>query len=180
MNKSIIIMKVGPHSGMELSDIVQSKKEEERLHGVHFWGYSGVFCQPIATQKFCKWSLSEYGVSPTLVLLETKSPYATQDIGYINEYSIDNKIYKKFDKPVQLQGAQFSFVSRNIREIEDFSLDNFVVFGGKNDGLPLSSHLRFRVNKSFAIQGDVPADHCTKTRALIADMVEPFAIWLKD
>ena len=53
--KAIIVMKVGPHSGMSLSDIIKSKKEEEKTHGVHYWGYSGVFCQPKPSQEFCQW-----------------------------------------------------------------------------------------------------------------------------
>ncbi len=53
----IIVMKVGPHSGMSLDEIIESKREEEKGNGVHYWGYSGVFCRPLATQEFCKRSV---------------------------------------------------------------------------------------------------------------------------
>ena len=39
--KAAIVMKVGPHSNMSLSEIIESKKIEEGVYGVHFWGYSG-------------------------------------------------------------------------------------------------------------------------------------------
>lgn len=179
MNKTVIVMKVGPHSGMSLNDIIESKKVEEKVHGVHYWGYSGSFCRPKITQEFCKWSLVKYNTLPTLVLLETKSAYESKDIGFIREYSEDNFVYKSFDKPVQLRGAQFSFVACNIRQDTDFILDNYLVFGGKNDGKPLIDHLRFRVNKAFAVQKEKITNQ-TGVNVLVADMVSPYAIWLRE
>lgn len=68
-------MKVGPHSNMSLKEIIKSKQEEELLHQVHYWGYSGVFCQPKPTKEFCKKCVRDKGEVPLLVLLETKSHY---------------------------------------------------------------------------------------------------------
>ncbi|MEG0799528.1 MAG: hypothetical protein RSG51_03850 [Bacilli bacterium] len=175
--KNIIVMKVGPHSGMNLEQIIQSKIDEEQVHGVHYWGYSGVFCQPKKVQDFCKKSeLKDNGVK--LILIETKSSYDS-NIGFITDYSNDGANYIKFDKPVQLQGAQFSFVAKNIKESTDFVLDNYSVVGGKNDGKPLSEHLKFRVNKSFATinQNKIQSN---AIRVLEADLVYPYAIWLKE
>ena len=67
--KNIIVMKVGPHSGMSLDEIVLSKHAEEQIHGMHFWGYSGVFCTPKATQEFCNKCYAEEKVFPKLVLI---------------------------------------------------------------------------------------------------------------
>lgn len=170
----IIVMKVGPHGVMNLQEIIQSKKEEEKIHGVHFWGYSGVFCQPRPTQEFCK---SKESVQ--LVLIETKSPYQS-DIGDIFEYSENGIDYKKFKGPVQLSGAQFSFVARNLREFENFCVDDYIVVGGKNDGKLLSDHLRFRVNKSFAKLDSKSQTRKQQQTVLIADLVEPYCIWLKE
>lgn len=180
--KTIIVMKVGPHSGMSLEDIIISKKEEEKIHGCHFWGYSGVFCQPKATQQFCQWAYSVYGEYPTIVLIETKSSYKSS-IGFIRYYSVNGNDYQLFTAPVQLQGAQFSFVSRNLQEYHDFKLSDYTVVGGKNDGLLLSEHLRFRVNKSFAkLRDDLDTNNETTEpiNALSAILVPPFAIWLKE
>lgn len=174
----IIVMKVGPHSKMTLAEIIQSKKEEEIVHGVHFWGYSGVFCQPKKVQEFCKKAEAETRMPVKLILLETKSNYDS-DIGFIESFSKDGTNYEKFQGPVQLQGAQFSFVGKNIQKITDFSLDSYVVVGGKNDGHTLSSHLQFRINKSFAKWNH--HDKCSKIMdAWTVDLVEPYAIWLKE
>lgn len=174
--EDIIVMKVGPHSNMSLDEIIESKNKEEIGNGVHYWGYSGVFCRPKQVQDFCKKSVLN-NHSPKLVLIETKSTYSS-NIGFINEYSIDNINYKKFKSPVQLQGAQFSFVAKNIRKYNQFKLDDFTVVGGKNDGKVLSSHLKFKVNKCFAKYVGNCKDK--EINVLVADLVEPYAVWLKE
>lgn len=182
--KAIIVMKVGPHSGMSLVDIIVSKKEEEKIHGVHYWGYSGVFCQPKPTKDFCEWAKKNYGEEPYLILIETKSSYKS-DIGMITQYSEDNKTFEKFVSPVQLQGAQFSFVAKEIEMVKAFDLDDYIVVGGKNDGKILPQHLKYRVNKAFAKlksrtekENDVGASETISV--LRAKLVYPYAIWLKE
>lgn len=172
----IIVMKVGPHSNMSLDEIIESKVQEEIGNDAHYWGYSGVFCRPKQVQEFCKKSVLN-GNSPKLVLIETKSSY-NSDIGYISEYSDDNINYKKFKSPVQLQGAQFSFVAKNIRKYDHFRLNDFVVVGGKNDGKVLREHLKFKVNKCFAKYNCNSNDK--EINVLVADLVEPYAVWLKE
>lgn len=177
---AIIVMKVGPHSGMSLQEIIISKKEEENVHKVHYWGYSGFFCMPQAVQKFCNWSKTTYGEYPKLILLETSSAYKSKDVGFITKYSLNNKDFYEFKAPVQLQGAQFAFVAKNIRECNSFCLDDYIVYSGKNDGKKLSDHLRYRVNKAFAIKNTERLSKSQQLHALIVDLVEPFALWLKE
>lgn len=172
----IIVMKVGPHSDMCLDEIIESKNKEEILNNVHYWGYSGVFCRPKQAQEFCKNSVLNNHV-PKLILIETKSSYSS-DIGVINEYSVDNLNYEKFKNPVQLQGAQFSFVTKNLRKYDKFKLNDFIVVGGKNDGKPLNKHLVFRVNKCFGKY--VGNGNGNELHVLIADLTEPYAVWLKE
>ena len=179
--KAAIVMKVGPHSNMSLSEIIESKKIEEGVYGVHFWGYSGSFCQPTPAQAFCKWAKEKYGEDPSLILIETKSSY-TSLIGCISLYSIDNKSFVPFKAPVQLQGARFSFVAKDLHPTNAFCPALYSVHGGKNEGKPLLSHLRYRINKSFATLVDTPqVENCVDfVPALIATLVEPYAIWLKE
>ena len=172
----IIVMKVGPHSDMSLDEIIESKNKEEILNNVHYWGYSGVFCRPKQVQEFCQNSVLN-NHAPKLVLIETKSSYSS-DIGFINEYSADNINFEKFKNPVQLQGAQFSFVTKNLRKYDKFKLDDFVVVGGKNNDKPLSKHLVFRVNKCFGKY--VGNSNSNELNVLIADLVEPYAVWLRE
>ena len=174
--EDIIVMKVGPHSNMSLDEIIDSKNNEEILNNVHYWGYSGVFCRPKQVQEFCKKSVLN-NHTPKLILIETKSSY-NSDIGFINEYSVDNINYIKFKNPVQLQGAQFSFVTKNLRKYDKFKLDDFVVVGGKNNGKPLSKHLVYRVNKCFGKYNS--NSNSTELSVLVADLVEPYAVWLKE
>ena len=181
-SKAIIVMKVGPHSGMSLADIITSKQEEEKIHGCHYWGYSGVFCRPKPTQQFCQWAELLYKEHPQIVLIETKSAYKS-NIGFIQQYSTNGSEYQFFNAPVQLQGAQFSFVAKDLHEVNTFRLSDYIVVGGKNDGLPLNEHLRFRVNKSFAKLRTEPAEQIETTeeiKVLSATLVPPFAVWLKE
>ncbi len=182
--KAIIVMKVGPHSGMSLADIIVSKKEEEKIHGVHYWGYSGVFCQPKPTKDFCEWAKKNYDEEPYLILIETKTSYKS-DIGMITQYSEDNKTFEKFAAPVQLQGAQFSFVAKEIELVKEFDLNDYIVVGGKNDGKILLQHLRYRVNKAFAklkprTEKENDVGEGETISVLRAKLVYPYAIWLKE
>lgn len=180
--KNIVIMKVGPHSNMSLEEIIKSKQEEEQLHGVHYWGYSGVFCQPKPTQEFCIKSMWGTNITPSLVLLETKSPYQSS-IGIIKKYSSNGSDYYEFKNPVQLQGAEFAFVTKNLRIVEHFPLNAYNVVSGKNNGKPLLEHLRYRINKSFAtlsIDDSKLQNPAEMVTVLMADFAEPFTIWLKD
>lgn len=175
-------MKIGPHSGMTLEDIVESKKAEEKVHGVHYWGYSGVFCQPRKTQEFCRWARKTYREEPSIIFIETKSAYHSS-IGCIRQFSADNETYTPFRAPVQLQGAQFAFVAENLRVLESFHLTDYRVYGGKNDGKLLTEHLRFRVNKSFAVRnsGEQTDANCLINKTvLFATLVEPYAVWLSE
>lgn len=172
----VIIMKVGPHSGMNLQEIIDSKVQEEKKNGVHYWGYSGVFCKPLPTQKFCQES-KRNNHNPKIILIETKSSYSSE-IGFINNYSEDNITYKSFKAPVQLQGAEYSFVAKNLRKFKNFSLDDFTVVGGKNNGKRVSEHLVFRVNKCFGLYNGKSNTH--EIEVYVADLVEPYAIWLKE
>lgn len=180
--RAIIVMKVGPHSGMTLDEIIFSKQVEENFHGVHYWGYSGNFCLPKPTQEFCKRAKEIYGENPQLILLQTKSAYKST-IGEITHYSEDGETYVEFNKPVQLQGAKFSFVAKKIREINNFDLSNYIVVGGKNAGRPLAQHFRGRVNKSFAQLSltceTVRSSNEQFEKVLVAELTYPYAVWLK-
>ena len=61
-------------------------------------------------------------------------------------------------------------------------MDDYVVFGGKNDGKLLSEHVRGRVNKSFAILNvkNILKEDILGVTVLQADIAEPCAIWLKE
>ena len=72
-----------------------------------------------------------------------------------------------------------SFVASNVRHYSNFILENYLVFGGKNNGNSLIDHLRFRVNKSFAVQKDL-ITHKNGVNVLVADIVPPYAIWLRE
>jgi hypothetical protein len=178
-------MKAGPHGAMSLNEIIKSKQDEEKIHGVHFWGYSGVFCHPKATQAFCYESLKNEKESVKLILIETKSPYSSQ-IGNIIHFSENGSDYKEFKGPVQLSGAQFSFVAKNLRKYNNFCIDDYIVVGGKNNDLPLNKHLKFRVNKAFAKldkfneRDKENGQKEAKQSVLVADLAEPYCIWLKE
>ena len=117
-----------------------------------------------------------------LVLLETKSSYKS-DVGVVKLYSENGVDYQTFKNTVQLQGAQFSFVAKNIQKIDSFRLSDYLVVHGKNEGLPLNEHLKFRVNKSFAILRtdlDKQIETTEESKSLMATLVPPYAIWLKE
>lgn len=176
-----VVMKVGPHSGMSLSEIVASKVEEESRLGQHYWGYSGTLCHPKRVLEFVEYVRSLQELPPQLLLLETASNYDSS-IGKINSFSTDCNRYEVFGGAVQLQGAEFAFVAQGLHSVDrDICLDEFDVVGGKNNGQPLSHHLRHRVNKAFVKRR--PADEREMSQrcrlSYVAQLVSPFVIWLR-
>lgn len=175
-----IIMKVGPHSGMSLEEILRSKQQEEQRGGCHYWGYSGTMCHPRRVIEFVSAVISETNRPPDLLLVATPSDYSSC-LGPVGEYSTDGKVFHRFSTQVQLQGAQYAFVASNIRHIDqDIDLDDFEVVGGKNDGVRLSQHLRHRVNKACVRRCDNPRPSKKVRLAYLSSLVEPYAVWLRE
>jgi hypothetical protein len=174
-----IVMKVGPHSGMSLAQIAESKRAEEAIGGVHYWGYSGTSCHPSRVRSFVLDVLARQAAAPVLLLLETRSGY-TSPIGRIGRFSTDAGTYGAFDGPVQLQGAQYAFVCRNLRRMDcSFPADSYSVVGGTNDGALLSRHLRYRVSKAFVRRNEVVVSAQQARLAYAAELAEPYVIWLE-
>ena len=178
-----VVMKVGPHSGMSLAEIAASKAEEERRLGRHFWGYSGSLCHPRRVVDFVAYARAMTETPVQLLLIETSSDYRSS-IGKIAAFSTDQQHYTRFADAVQLEGAQFAFVARDLQRIDsDIDLDAFSVVGGRNDGRSLSQHLRHRINKAFVrtvTHAAAAARISARCRlAYSARLVEPFAVWLR-
>jgi len=175
-----IVMKVGPHNGMSLKEIIESKHAEEDRNGVHYWGYSGTLSHPNRVLKFITYVISLQNSPPELLLLQTNS-YYNSPIGKIKSFSRDNNTYEQFNGPVQLQGAQYSFVCRNLRRVDsEFLLDYYCVIGGKKDGEPLSKYLHHRVNKAFVRKYSGPPSPYKSRLIYSAQLVEPYVLWLKE
>lgn len=177
-------MKVGPHSGMSLSEIVQSKLEEEDRLGFHFWGYSGSLCRPDLVLDFVNFSISKNGRPPLLILLETKSKFKN-NIGKIKKFSTDQTIYTHFNQPVQLQGADFSFVAKELfSPREELDLSQFIVFNRNPTTEPIRLHkyLRYRVSKACAEFSPEGEGHISNNIRpfMIAKLEKPYVVWLKE
>ena len=74
-------------------------------------------------------------------------------------------------------------MAKELHEVNGFRLSDYIVVSGKNDGLPLNEHLRFRVNKSFAKLRTELVEQINPTeeiKVLSATLVPPFAVWLKE
>ncbi len=183
--RCFIFMKIGPHSGMNLEDIVKSKINEESIHGVSFWGYSGNFCHPNLVHSFTNYSLQKIGKPPKLALIETSSCYFS-NIGFVNEYSSNNKDYYKLPHPIQLQNCRYSFVTKSTKKVSFlFDMNKFRVFGGSKHGIHLNEYFKYRINKVCAtsespieLQVSKGAQDTIKI-SYISDLADPYCIWVK-
>jgi hypothetical protein len=178
-----LVMKVGPHSGMSLSDIAASKYSEQDLYGIHYWGYSGTLCHPLRVLRHVEQAIAEQGSGPSLLLSGTRSKYQSSR-GRMGSYSVDGHKYRELQPGVQLQGAQFALVATNLRAFDaKICMDHYLVQGGKNDSLPLSMHMRGRINKACVRLSKPSATIPTSQRiirlAYKADLVHPYVVWLR-
>lgn len=175
-----VIMKVGPHCGMTLDEIVKSKLTEESKYGMHYWGYSGTACRPCRVLEFVNESMAIQASPPVLLLVATQSAYHSP-VGKIRTFSTAEGEVSNLPPEVQLQGAEFSFVCRGLRSVQaDLRLSQYLVVGGKNNGLPLHLHLRSRVNKACVrlTTADPLLDTSTCHVAYATDLIEPFVVSL--
>jgi hypothetical protein len=171
-------MKAGPHSGNSLEEIIKMKLKEQCEFNKFYWGYSGSLCHPHKVQEFCQQSIKN-GITPLLVLSQTKSAYNIGEIKKVYEYSIDNEKWEKLPFGVYLWNCRFAITASNLQKVnQHIDLNEYVVATEKGKRL-LGEYLRYRINKACAfLEGASSQPRLVKV-SYIAEVVFPFCIYLR-
>lgn len=183
--RSIVLMKVGSHSGFSLEEIIAMKRQEEEKYGKFFWGYAGTLCHPFRVVDFAAQVLSNNDVL-RMVMTFTSSKYfaSTKKLG---EFSKDGIHWEPLPDGVILTGCKYALVGKNLYTCQaNIDLNSYVVWDGGpqqqwgNQGRILGDYLRGRVNKACAVISPpakrVPYD----AKAIyVTDIVEPYCVFVK-
>lgn len=148
---AIVFMIVGPHSGYSLSQILFMKREEEDKLGVLYWGYGGTLCRPERVQAFASECMERFQCAPTVVMVETKSRFASRHIGVLHHYSNDGTSFRPLPRAVTMIGCSVGIVCKNLREVSvEINLNGYRVADGGCAGTLLGDYIRHQVNKACA------------------------------
>jgi len=182
----LLFMKVGTHAKETLADIIARKKKEIEDAGVAFWGYGGNTCHPqTMVQPFAK-AFEERGDSIHLLMEEMDSKHFAVPI-LAEEYSQDGIKWKAIPKGINVRGSRYALVIKDLhREELQIPLEQTRVAVGRSEGQLGSKYIQGRVDKGCLVVTPEPIVHddpdLTKTVKinLVADLVEPYAVFLRN
>ena len=139
-----------------------------------YWGYGGSVCHPITqVQPF-----AEQGTPVAILLIRTRSEFLGTSTPAIAA-STDGHSWEPIPAGVTTSG-RYALVLRSVRAAtEELDLGAYEVAIGPNEGTPLTSYLRGRVDKACARLASVARDSARVPVVLRADLVAPYAVLLR-
>jgi hypothetical protein len=182
--QGILYMKVGTHAREPLEDIIARKTREIEEAGLAFWGYGGGTCHPqTMVQPFARKYERQGGVI-YLCMQPMESKHFAEQIA-ADEYSSDGRLWVPIPKGVRVLGSRYALLIKKLRKEEfDLPLDQTRVALGTSMGATGSQYITGRVDKAcleFTEQrADVPASTPPVHIGLVAELVEPWAVYVRN
>lgn len=181
----IFFMKVGPHSGLTLQEIIAIKEKEERKCGKFFWGYAGTLCHPFRVTSFAKYAIAS-GVTPMLVMAYTPSAYLASK-KLLTEFSEDGIHWQPLPKGVVLTGCKYAVIGRGLRPCKmKIDINSYVIWESAQQRLwegfarTLGDYLRGQVNKACAILSPSPKKPRREVEIIYAaEITEPYCVFVR-
>jgi hypothetical protein len=182
----LLFMKVGTHAQEPLDEIIARKTKEIEEAGVAFWGYGGNTCHPqTMVQPFAK-AFVESGETIHLLMEEMNSKHFADQIR-AEEFSTDGFNWETIHKAINVLGSRYALVIKNLHQEElQIPLEQTRVAVGRSEGQLGSKYIQGRVDKGCLVVTPEPIIHddpgLTKTVKinLVADLVEPYAVFLRN
>lgn len=177
---AILYMKVGTHANEPLNDIIKRKQHEIDRAGYAMWGYGGNTCHPTTVvQPFARRNLALQ--EPIRLVMEPMDSKHFATPVRADEFSIDGVTWREIPQDINVLGSRYALCIDNLRRIESsLSLGDTRVAMGNSSGQTGSRYIRGRVDKACLdiVEGG-DADRIVQI-GLIADLVEPFAVFLRN
>lgn len=176
----ILFMKIGVHAGEPLEEIIKRKREEIDDAGFAMWGYGGNTCHPLTmVQPFAAAHVSS--ASPIRLVMQEMQSNHFADYVRADEYSIDGEVWGLVPENINVYGSRFALCIQNLTQVETpLALGETKVALGNSQGRRGSAYVKGRVDKAclevVADGDDQPPVHI----GLIADLVEPYAVLLRN
>jgi hypothetical protein len=180
----ILFMKVGTHAQENLDDIFVRKSKEIADCGFTLWGYGGNTCHPeTMVQPFAK-SFEKRGQTVRLFMEPMNSSHFAEPL-VAREYSVDGLKWHPIPPAIQVRGSRFALAIKDLRKTEfALPLQQTFVAVGTSMGRRGDLYVKGRVDKACLEVADRPAapneEQPPRTIGLVADIVDPYAVYLKD
>jgi len=182
----VLFMKVGTHANENLDDIIRRKSKEISDTGYAMWGYGGNTCHPRSmVQSFAR-SFVERGQPIRLVMEPMQSNHFAEPLAAA-EFSVDGLNWQKVPDAIHVLGSRYALTISDLRMEEfDLPLDQTRVPVGPSTGRLGSQYINGRVDKaclemlSEPVRVNDPQRRNTRAIKLVADLREPFAVFLRN
>lgn len=169
----VLFMKVGVHARESLEEIIARKQREIEDEGFALWGYGGNTCHPARVRDFAS-------AGPIrLVMQGMKSMHAAQP-RRAKTYSTDGSQWRTVPRGINVLGSQFALAISNLEQVEaQLDLGATRVALGATSGRSGTAYIKGRVDKACLVPGALDPDQSKIVDIdLVADVIEPFAVFL--
>ncbi|WP_396904254.1 hypothetical protein [Mycolicibacterium phlei] len=176
-------MKIGTHAQEELSEIIARKQKEIEDAGLAMWGYGGNTCHPTTmVQPFAR-TRAAAGGRIILAMEPMDSKHFAEQIRA--EYSSPDGVnWTRIPEEINVLGSRYALCVKSLQEVDDqLDLGMTKVAVGNSKGKRGSRYVRGRVDKAcLEITPDIdsPDDHLIRPVKFVAELVEPYAVFLKN
>ncbi len=179
----VLYMKVGTHAQEELADIIQRKRREIDEAGFAMWGYGGSTCYPTSmVQPFAR-EFATKGEPINLVMHKMKSRHYAEKVRAAR-YSVDGTKWETIPDAINVLGSRYALMIKNLREYADeLDLGSTRVAVGRNEGRLGSRYIQGQADKACLVVTEperVNAEHKVVKIDLVAELVEPYAVFLSE
>lgn len=177
---AILYMKIGVHAGEPLEKIVERKQREINEAGYAMWGYGGNTCHPRTMVQPFVATHAKPGAPIRLVMQEMQSNHFA-DFVRAEEFSVDGEHWEPVPEKINVMGSRFALCIKGLQPIEsELTLADTRVALGNSRGRTGDAYVKGRVDKACLEVVGGPGDGDPVKVNLVADLVEPYAVILKN
>ena len=180
----VLYMKVGTHANEPLDAIIERKQAEIDAAGFALWGYGGNTCHPTTmVQPFAR-DFELRGETIHLVMHPMVSNHFAVT-ARAEEMSTDGQEWTRIPDPINVLGSRYALAIAALEAVEfALPLSQTRVALGNSRGRRGDEYIQGRVDKAvFEVVDKATDDDGTEREAeqigLVADLVEPFAVFVR-
>lgn len=180
----VLYMKVGTHANEPLDAIIERKQAEIDAAGFALWGYGGNTCHPTTmVQPFAR-DFELRGETIHLVMHPMVSNHFAVT-ARAEEMSTDGQEWTRIPDPINVLGSRYALAIAALEAVEfALPLSQTRVALGNSRGRRGDEYIQGRVDKAvFEVVDKATDDDDTEREAeqigLVADLVEPFAVFVR-
>lgn len=183
--KAFIFMKVGPHGGECLDEILDRKKIELEKEKKIFWGYGGTVLHPTnQVQPFVEEWKEELGCVEVLMEEIKGDSKSGPPLGTAKQFAVsDKELWKRIPKEIKT-GGKHALVLDKIRECElELDLRDYKVgIGPSKDKKNAADYLRYRTDKAAMVEAQSTRNRSKEPKPVLikyrARLLCPYAVFL--